>query len=58
VITDDYGADVVEPEEPTKQGYIFLRWSPSVPSTMPAENKTVTAQWKKNRYTIIFDVNG
>ncbi len=43
-----YGETIVAPETPVKEGYTFLRWEPSVPSTMPAEDYTVTAIWKKN----------
>ena len=30
---------------PTKEGYQFRRWSPALPSTMPAENRSFTAEW-------------
>ena len=57
-ITQDYGTTVTAPADPTKTGYTFNGWSEAVPATMPAENKTLTAQWKINRYTISFDSNG
>ena len=40
-----FGATVVEPAAPTKTGYTFAGWSPALPTTMPAENITVVAQW-------------
>ncbi len=41
----------------TKVGHSFTGWSPEVPSTVPAENTTYTAQWDLNSYTITFDPN-
>ena len=29
-----------------------------IPTTMPAENMTITAKWKVNSYTITFDTAG
>lgn len=57
-VTQDYLTAVVSPEDPTREGYTFSGWIPAVPSTMPAENLTVTAQWAVNKYTITFDSNG
>ncbi len=57
-ITQDYGTVITAPEAPTREGYTFIGWDKEIPTTMPAENMTVTAQWKINRYTITFDTNG
>ena len=57
-ITQDYGTVITAPEAPTREGYTFTGWDREIPTTMPAENMTVTAQWKINRYTITFDTNG
>jgi len=42
----EYGAEIVAPENPTKEGYEFTGWSPSVDETMPAEDVTYTATWQ------------
>lgn len=47
-ITQDYGTDITAPEAPTKSGYTFMGWNPEIPATMPAENLTITAQWRYN----------
>lgn len=40
-----YGASV-KVENPTKPGYTFNGWEPTVPETVPAENTTYKAKWK------------
>ena len=57
-ITQDYGTQIAAPANPTRKGYTFKGWDKEIPETMPAENITVKAQWKINRYTITFDTNG
>ena len=56
-ITQDYGTPITAPADPTRNGYTFVGWSPAIPATMPAENMTVTAQWRVNRYTITYDLD-
>ena len=46
-ITWDYWTWITKPDDPTKNWYTFDWWKPSIPETMPAENLTITAQWKK-----------
>ena len=58
VIKQDYGTAITAPANPTKTGYTFAGWDKTIPSTMPAENITLTAQWQLNRYTITFDTAG
>ena len=56
-ITQDYGTAITAPTL-TREGYQFNGWDKTFPTTMPAENMTITAKWKVNQYTITFDSNG
>ena len=57
-ISQDYGTTITAPTNPTKTGYTFVGWDKVIPSTMPAENVVIKAQWKINQYTITFDTDG
>ena len=56
--TYKYDAAVTAIAAPTKTGYTFTGWSPTVPDKMPAEARTVYAQWRKTTPdTVVFDPN-
>ena len=57
-ITQDYGTKITGLKDPTKTGYTFDGWDRAIPGTMPAEDVTVTATWKINKYTITFSTDG
>lgn len=52
-----YGADVVAPEDPVREGYTFKGWEPSVKTTAKAD-ATYTAQWEINTYTLTYTADG
>ena len=53
VLTQDFGTAITAPT-PKMSGYTFDGWDKIVPETMPANDVTITAQWKINKYTITF----
>lgn len=58
--TDDvyYGAEIVAPADPEKDGYVFTGWTPAVPATMPESNLEFSASWTEAEYTVTYVVNG
>lgn len=42
--------------KPTKPGYTFESWTPSIPATMPADNTSYKASWKigESGFTVVF----
>lgn len=64
-LDDGYGAEPmyarygtpISIANPTKAGYTFAGWDPDMPATMPAENRTLKAQWTANdtaKVTVVF----
>ena len=51
-----YGSTPVAPETPTKEGYTFDSWSPSIVSV--TGDATYIATWTANTYTVKFYGNG
>lgn len=45
------------PTDVVRAGYIFMGWSPSVPSTVPAVNTSYTAQWAAETDNVFFNTN-
>lgn len=57
-ITADYGTVVPAVANPTKTGYTFSGWTPSVPATIPAENMTFESNFVINSYTANYVIDG
>jgi uncharacterized repeat protein (TIGR02543 family) len=55
--TLNYGAAITPPADPTKSGYVFAGWNPSIPETMPVGGITVVAQWTNDTFTLTFVTN-
>ena len=53
-----YGATIVKPADPAKEGYTFAGWSPAVPATQGVGDATYTATWTVNNYTVTWNVDG
>lgn len=51
-ITLPWGSSITLPEDPKLDGYKFMGWSGTVPTTMPKENKSYYATWEITKYTL------
>ena len=52
-----YGAEVVAPEAPAKEGHTFAGWQ-DVPATMPAHDIVILGSYTVNKYTLTYKVDG
>ena len=52
-----YGTEIVLVDEPTKEGHTFSGWS-EIPSTMPAEDITISGTFTANDYVVTYIVDG
>ena len=53
----DYGAAVIPPTAPEKEGYEFAGWE-NVPETMPAQDLEIHGTYEVKYYTLTFIVDG
>lgn len=52
-IRQDFATAISEPTPPSREGYTFVGWQPSLPAFMPAQNMQFVAQWqKRERYQV------
>lgn len=56
-ISQPGGTAITAPADPTKTGYSFTGWSPSLPATMPYSDSVYEAQFTVNQYTLTFKVD-
>lgn len=53
----EYGSTITPEAPPTKEGYTFSGWS-DIPSTMPANDVTITGTFTINKYTVTYVIGG
>ena len=53
-----YGAPVVAPAAPAKEGYTFKGWEPAVAKVMPAHDLSYEAVYEVNVYAVTYSVDG
>ena len=54
----EYGKEITVPETPTKVGYTFAYWNPTIPTAMPDNDVTVEAVWNINVHKVTFTIDG
>ncbi len=54
IITGDFGK-TVSVEDPVREGYDFVGWSPELPSVFYQSESTHVAQWELKYYSLIID---
>ena len=53
----EYGAPIVAPEAPVKEGYTFVGWG-NIDKTVPAHDVVYTAEYKVNSYKLTYEGDG
>ena len=53
----EYGAPIVAPEAPSKEGHTFVGWG-NIDKTVPAHDVTYTAEYEVNSYKLTYEVDG
>ena len=53
----EYGASIVAPEAPVKEGHTFVGWE-NIDKTVPAHDATYTAEYDVNFYKLTYILNG
>jgi len=64
-LTADYGTKIIKPDNPIKEGYVFVGWFSDEEltklytlSTMPSDDITLHAKWILEGYTITYNLDG
>jgi uncharacterized repeat protein (TIGR02543 family) len=52
-----FGTELTAPKDFEKEGHDFAGWDSAIPETVPAGDKTFTAQWTIKQYTMTFVLN-
>ena len=52
-ITKEYNDLIETPSNPVREGYEFVGWDKEIPNTIPAQDLTITAIWKKDNIKIV-----
>ncbi len=52
------GEELVAPDAPEKEGYVFVGWTPEVPATMPRNDIEFTAVYVLDKHTVTWIVDG
>ncbi|MBQ3736143.1 MAG: InlB B-repeat-containing protein, partial [Candidatus Methanomethylophilaceae archaeon] len=58
ISTQDYGSQIVVPDDPSRTGHTFTGWDSVPPGTLPDSDVTIAATWSINSYTITFNSAG
>ncbi len=53
-----FGSEIIKPEDPKKEGYNFMGWTPVIPETMPDANLEFYAVFEPITYTAKFIADG